>query len=407
MAVVRLSRGGRRFEVACYKNKMLNWRNGVETDLSEVLQIDNVFSNVSKGVLANKKHMVEAFGTDDPELVIKAILDKGSVQVSEKERKAQLEGAFRDVATIISEKCVNPESNRPYTVGMIESAMRELHVSLHPSKAPKAQALEIIPRLMDVMPIARASMELRAVVQTSCVDEAREAFQGLDVKRMGAACQSSSSGKSYMDLLIDPGLFRAVEEAVQRLTKGAGRVEVLRMSVLEEGAADIAVETARKERERQKESPVVTAVASTLATDPEGGVSDPYGEAEAKPGAKGRKGKKAKRREKEEAVERQARVDDVAKRREERAAAATGAVDPPGKAQEAVNGAGSAERGKESKLKCNTCCVAFDGTGSYREHFKSDWHRYNLKLKMKGMAAVPEQEFASVDCEAFFSANLS
>ncbi len=34
MAVVRLSRGGKRFEVACYKNKILNWRNGLETDLS-------------------------------------------------------------------------------------------------------------------------------------------------------------------------------------------------------------------------------------------------------------------------------------------------------------------------------------------------------------------------------------
>ncbi len=34
VAIVRLSRGGKRFEVACYKNKILNWRNGLETDLS-------------------------------------------------------------------------------------------------------------------------------------------------------------------------------------------------------------------------------------------------------------------------------------------------------------------------------------------------------------------------------------
>ncbi len=34
VAVVRLSRCGKRFEVACYKNKILNWRNGLETDLS-------------------------------------------------------------------------------------------------------------------------------------------------------------------------------------------------------------------------------------------------------------------------------------------------------------------------------------------------------------------------------------
>jgi ribosome maturation protein SDO1 len=28
IAVVRMKRGGKRFEIACYKNKVLNWRNG-------------------------------------------------------------------------------------------------------------------------------------------------------------------------------------------------------------------------------------------------------------------------------------------------------------------------------------------------------------------------------------------
>ncbi len=36
--------------------------------------------------------------------------------MSDKERQVALESVFRDVATIVSEKCVNPASNRPYTV---------------------------------------------------------------------------------------------------------------------------------------------------------------------------------------------------------------------------------------------------------------------------------------------------
>lgn len=38
IAVVRLKKNGKRFEVACYKNKVQNWRQGVEADLDEVLQ---------------------------------------------------------------------------------------------------------------------------------------------------------------------------------------------------------------------------------------------------------------------------------------------------------------------------------------------------------------------------------
>lgn len=57
VVVVRLKKNGKRFEIACYRNKVLSWRNGTEKDLDEVLQVENVFSNVSKGIVANKKVM--------------------------------------------------------------------------------------------------------------------------------------------------------------------------------------------------------------------------------------------------------------------------------------------------------------------------------------------------------------
>lgn len=49
IAVVRLRKCGKCFEIACYKNKVLNWRSSIETDLDEVLQTTAIFSNVSKG----------------------------------------------------------------------------------------------------------------------------------------------------------------------------------------------------------------------------------------------------------------------------------------------------------------------------------------------------------------------
>lgn len=62
VAYVRLQKKGKRFEIACYRNKVLSWRNKMETDITEVLQIDTVFINVSKGLLANSKDLQEAFG---------------------------------------------------------------------------------------------------------------------------------------------------------------------------------------------------------------------------------------------------------------------------------------------------------------------------------------------------------
>lgn len=65
VAVVRLKKSGKRFEIACYKNKVISWRNKIDTDLDDVLQSHSVFTNVSKGQTAKKEDLVEAFGTDD------------------------------------------------------------------------------------------------------------------------------------------------------------------------------------------------------------------------------------------------------------------------------------------------------------------------------------------------------
>ena len=67
------------------------------------------------------------------------ILSKGELQVSEKERHANLESMFRDIATIVSDMCVNPETNRPYPVTMIERAMHDVHFSIKPTKSTKQQ----------------------------------------------------------------------------------------------------------------------------------------------------------------------------------------------------------------------------------------------------------------------------
>jgi ribosome maturation protein SDO1 len=95
--------GKKRYEIACYKNKVLEWRSGVEKDLDNVLQIPNVFLNVSKGQVAPKEDLAKAFGskTDLNEIILE-ILSKGELQVGEKERQAQLERVHNEVIDIVA-----------------------------------------------------------------------------------------------------------------------------------------------------------------------------------------------------------------------------------------------------------------------------------------------------------------
>jgi ribosome maturation protein Sdo1 len=59
--------------------------------------------------------------------------------VSEKERQVMNEKVFRDIATIVAEKCVNPETKRPLTVTVVERAMRDLHFSVNEKRNTKQQ----------------------------------------------------------------------------------------------------------------------------------------------------------------------------------------------------------------------------------------------------------------------------
>ena len=67
------------------------------------------------------------------------ILKKGEVQVGEKERERDLSALRKEIATLVSEKCVDPTTQRAYAVGMIEKAMAKAGFSVKQNKTAKSQ----------------------------------------------------------------------------------------------------------------------------------------------------------------------------------------------------------------------------------------------------------------------------
>ncbi|XP_028321434.1 ribosome maturation protein SBDS [Gouania willdenowi] len=231
VAVVRMKKGGKRFEIACYKNKVMSWRSGAEKDLDEVLQTHSVFVNVSKGQVAKREDLSKAFGTEDQTEICKQILSKGELQVSDRERQSQLETMYRDIATIVADKCVNPDTRRPYTVSLIESAMKDIHYSVKPNKSTKQQALEVIRQLKETMEIQRAHMRLRLLLPAKDAKKLKEKLKSL----LTVVESEDFDEELEMVCLVDPGCFREIDELIRCETKGRGSLEVLSLKDVEEG----------------------------------------------------------------------------------------------------------------------------------------------------------------------------
>jgi hypothetical protein len=65
------------------------------------------------------------------------------LQVAEEERKLHLDNIFRDVAGVLAEKCINPDNGRPYTMALLERALKDVHFNVDPKRSAKQQALEV------------------------------------------------------------------------------------------------------------------------------------------------------------------------------------------------------------------------------------------------------------------------
>jgi ribosome maturation protein SDO1 len=289
--------GKKRFEIACYKNKILEWRSGTEKDLDNVLQIPEVFLNVSKGQTAPKADLEKAFGKLSRDDVVLEILNKGEIQVGDKERHAELERMHAEVIDIVAGKLVDPKTKRVYTPGMIEKAldilskqggdaakadskpasgaatpgsantkpgepagMPETKTKTHAwtgvvtSKSAKSQALEAMKALIEHQPIAvqRARMRLRVTCPASTLKQAvksapKASSDDGEAKPVGTVKDKiigSFETVESQDVMgdewevmgfADPGVLKILGDFLTTETKGRGRVEVLDMAVMHEG----------------------------------------------------------------------------------------------------------------------------------------------------------------------------
>jgi ribosome maturation protein Sdo1 len=164
VAVVRMAKGSKRIEIACYKNKVLSFRQGAETDLSEVVQIDRVFSSVARGEFASAIDIRHVIGEDLSESeAILHILRHGDVQIASGERNYTQEELLRDVCTIVAQKIVHPATKRNYDAVFIEDTLKAMGVNLRSDQPAKRNAVHVVKELCarQFIPAARAKMRLR------------------------------------------------------------------------------------------------------------------------------------------------------------------------------------------------------------------------------------------------------
>ena len=148
VALVKFGRKNQKVEIACYKNKVIDWRNGNEENINSVLQSDEIFSNAIQGEIAAKKLLKKIFGEEvTRKQILRTILDNGDLQISQKERAVLSENVLNEVVKILALKLVHPNTLRVYSEMAVKNALKKIGFKPAIDMNAKKQAFKIMKRL--------------------------------------------------------------------------------------------------------------------------------------------------------------------------------------------------------------------------------------------------------------------
>lgn len=98
-------------------------------------------------------------------------------------------------------------------MSIIEKTMKQIHFSINPKRNNKQQALDVIKKLKDVIPIERCMMKLRIVTNK------KNKSKILDLAGDVESQVVDESGNLEIVFSIDPGHFRQLDELVSGTPK--------------------------------------------------------------------------------------------------------------------------------------------------------------------------------------------
>ena len=151
--IARLVVSGKKFEILVDPEKALEFRNGKNIDLDDILAIPNVYRNARASELAPMSEIQQAFGTTDVYKVAERILKKGEIQLTTEQRNKMIQQKKMQIATIISKRGINPQTNTPHPPQRILKAMEEAGVRVDPFIDAELQVDNVVKRIRSILPI--------------------------------------------------------------------------------------------------------------------------------------------------------------------------------------------------------------------------------------------------------------
>jgi ribosome maturation protein SDO1 len=213
------------FEIDIDPDLAMEFRNGKNIDILDIIKVQKIFSDTRKGNVAKKNDLEYVFGTTDVLEVAKQILMKGEIQVSSQFRKIQRDKKKKEIINLIHRNADDPVTHAPQPLARIEAAMEEAKIHIDETKSANEQIEEIIKKLRVIIPLKIETKHLQIMIPPAYSHKA----YGKIIK-IGKKINETwnDDGSLLLSIEIPAGIEVEFYEELNSLTHGHSEVKVLK-----------------------------------------------------------------------------------------------------------------------------------------------------------------------------------
>ena len=161
---VRLIVGGEHFEIIVNPDSALSFKQGKDVEPSQVIVMDEVFSDSNKGLRVSMEKLKKYFETDDEATAAIEVLKRGELNLTQEQRKRLTEEKRKAVVATISKNFVDPKTMLPHPPLRVEQAMIDARVTIDPFQDANEQTKLVVEKLRIILPLKSEKVKIRVTV---------------------------------------------------------------------------------------------------------------------------------------------------------------------------------------------------------------------------------------------------
>lgn len=221
----RITVDGEHFEILVKPNLALEYKTGKQIPVTQIIAIEEIYSDASRGTRASAEKLQKTFGTTEPVKVAEEIMKRGELQLTTEQRRQLVEEKRKHIVAFISRNCIDPRTGAPHPPLRIEQALSQIRVTIDPFKSAEEQSKDVIEMLRPLLPIKMEQMRVAVKISAEYAARAYGALKGF-----GAISREEwqSDGSWVGTMEMPAGLYGPFIERMGKLTQGTIQSKVLR-----------------------------------------------------------------------------------------------------------------------------------------------------------------------------------